>query len=1482
MAKKWAADGKVQILCLQEHNLHPDKEDEHIRLAQACGFTAVIGYAAAAADGVHRGGSMVMLNEQDTQLKRTHFKEGSITRVSLEWQGREYDIASIYAPSDSSKRIDFFSHLAQRLTKHTIAGGDWNCVTDVTLDVKSRNPLTYSNIGAGQLVKVCEKFNIYDYRRDQLGTSFEATRTGSTATGVTATRLDRWLIPSHKDFDSTLWDIHVQPELVWSKENSDHLPVVLTIEPSKGKKGSDRQTIREEIIFKPEMQQEIIRLSNKAYEGGAKNYKKWEKSNNMIRQYLLGETAKLRKKEKTETKRARSQLKIFTQSANTYGYTEENFARIKEIKAQIFTLENPEAPQLADAARAKSMTDRSESCTKAYFKTYKAAGKQQWINTVFKARWEEGKEPVKTGAHTKDPKEISGELKKYYQMLLSEKNTHSDARAPIMARLKRRRITKVSAKEMDKDIQDEEVQEVMEGLPTGKQAGPNRIPNAVYRCLSAHFAPKLAGVLREAINGAPLPPSMLEGDITLLYKKKDRTDVRNYRPLTMLNTDYKVYTKVLANRLKTVVHQFVTEAQKGFVPDVFIAECSMLLNLIEAWINEEPDDRKGIFLFLDMEKAFDRVSYSYLNEALDALGFGPRFARAVGLMYDVKQPPRRRIYANGYYSDWFDIKSGVAQGCPLSPLLFLVVAEGLRISLNMQTGFKGIQISGKFYKLSQFADDTTLIMRSVKEIKAVEAGLKRWCRATGMKENVSKREGLAMGSYRHTVMPEGIEWVKEGHWAVSLGVPIGNELDHAKWWEKKLEAVRELSKRWGGLFRTGYFGRNLVVQAMFLGRLRYWLYSIPMPRKVMRMVQDDADTLWWSKEPKLGGDRKRFRRFVAKKTAIGPRSKGGLGNLDWASHVDSFMSQWITRYVEPGEGSWKVLLDSFLLEDAKGDARFSTEGRGVVFCKLSRGEKIKLLKRLPKGAKYIKECFHAHWRLKVEQDPTQEQNIVAEPLWHNARFKLENVGKKEEAWLAKSLKLRKIQDIVDPETRRLRTRAEWRRYIRDCEIKAPWSGHHAAHVSREVRGHASTHFIRDTATRLVNVFAEIPERVMFMVRQTPMNARAEDGQIRILVRKGHNDRIVRCEDSRDGMRLRMLKKDAVGKLADTNLMATHLPSRVLRDPAWWSRQDSDKRIIGQYVKTFPLTEGWEVSGTEVRLDRLSIKDRTALLAARKMVPPAAEKAWELRLGLQFPWDRIWRLKSYYASPRDQFTWLRLMHRNLHVAGHRRDLIDTSCRACSEKETMKHLAECPIIRGDFWEPIFALIGKLGFTPPSEEDKLIYITLGCYRKGSTIKVITPDQAGLMFIAWRCLYAAIVGSRVDERSLNLEYAYKRTLQMCITRLRAYGEKWLLWSRKNQNTSMKSVIPENKRDRTVIRQGMLGTYHIAQAFFDEHERMRLTLAPAAQPPPADALRPATRRAPPQQQQPLPQQPRPIRPRPTPTRVLGPTRQSSILQYVT
>ena len=172
----------------------------------------------------------------------------------------------------------------------------------------------------------------------------------------------------------------------------------------------------------------------------------------------------------------------------------------------------------------------------------------------------------------------------------------------------------------------------MEKLPTNKQAGPNRIPNEVYKYLPNIFAPPLTKVINESLKKGSLPKHFLEGDISMLYKKNDREDPRNYRPITLLNTDYKIFTRVLAKRMHTVVHQFVSESQKGFVPNAFIAETSMLMRLLEAYINEEPDERQGIFLFLDMEKAFERVSYEFTMNGLEAVGFGKNFRKWVGMM----------------------------------------------------------------------------------------------------------------------------------------------------------------------------------------------------------------------------------------------------------------------------------------------------------------------------------------------------------------------------------------------------------------------------------------------------------------------------------------------------------------------------------------------------------------------------------------------------------------------------------------------------------------------------------------------------------------------------------------------------------------------------------------------------------------------------------------------------------------------------------
>ena len=316
------------------------------------------------------------------------------------------------------------------------------------------------------------------------------------------------------------------------------------------------------------------------------------------------------------------------------GYTPEVVTALKDMKFRIHELEHPTPDTIASAIDSKFMLERSETCSRVFMHTYKSLSSKQWINSLPVTTWREGQEPDMNGYSTAEPSQVAGEAAKYYTMLFEDKVTCPDARARIMRKLRRKAISSASAEELERDITVEEVQAAMEHLPLGKQAGPNRVPNIVYRTLSKHFAPKLARVINEAIKGEPLPKAMLEGDITLLHKKNSREDIRNYRPITLLNADYKVYTRVLARRMRTVVHQFVSESQKGFVPDTFIADCSMLMNLVESWVNDDPEDRQGVMLFLDMEKAFDRVSYTYLNEALDTLGFGPKFRRAVNLMYD--------------------------------------------------------------------------------------------------------------------------------------------------------------------------------------------------------------------------------------------------------------------------------------------------------------------------------------------------------------------------------------------------------------------------------------------------------------------------------------------------------------------------------------------------------------------------------------------------------------------------------------------------------------------------------------------------------------------------------------------------------------------------------------------------------------------------------------------------------------------------------
>ena len=108
--------------------------------------------------------------------------------------------------------VNMFGGLGRRLSTDTIVGGDWNCVPDVTLDVKSKDPLSYPNVGATLLASEMSDLGLYDIRREQLESAHEFTRQ-SDSSNMCTTRLDRWYVPTGEGFDGTLWNVTVEDSL---------------------------------------------------------------------------------------------------------------------------------------------------------------------------------------------------------------------------------------------------------------------------------------------------------------------------------------------------------------------------------------------------------------------------------------------------------------------------------------------------------------------------------------------------------------------------------------------------------------------------------------------------------------------------------------------------------------------------------------------------------------------------------------------------------------------------------------------------------------------------------------------------------------------------------------------------------------------------------------------------------------------------------------------------------------------------------------------------------------------------------------------------------------------------------------------------------------------------------------------------------------------------------------------------------------------
>lgn len=223
----------------------------------------------------------------------------------------------------------------------------------------------------------------------------------------------------------------------------------------------------------------------------------------------------------------------------------------------------------------------------------------------------------------------------------------------------------------------DEVHAALFGMARNKSPGSDGLPMEFYITFWDVLGPDLVDVFNASFDAGRLPSSQRSALISLIFKKGDRLLHKNWRPISLLNVDYKLCARTLAGRLLKVLHYVVHPDQTCGVRGRYIGESVSLLRDVAAFPNQE--DRSAAILSLDQEKAFDRVDWGFLRSTLSHMGFGPSFVSWVDLLYS---GIRSTVLVNGYMSAPFWPSRGVRQGCPLSPLLYVISIEVLAANLR--------------------------------------------------------------------------------------------------------------------------------------------------------------------------------------------------------------------------------------------------------------------------------------------------------------------------------------------------------------------------------------------------------------------------------------------------------------------------------------------------------------------------------------------------------------------------------------------------------------------------------------------------------------------------------------------------------------------------------------------------------------------------------------------------------------------------------
>lgn len=471
--------------------------------------------------------------------------------------------------------------------------------------------------------------------------------------------------------------------------------------------------------------------------------------------------------------------------------------------------------------------------------------------------------------------------------------------------------------------------------------------------------------------------------ICIPKENKPKQFLKNWRPLTLLDLVYKIASGSIANRIKSVINKLISKDQTGFIKGRYIGEN---IRLIYDLMNyTEQNNIQGLLLLIDFEKAFDSLSWQFIQKALKHLNFGNSLLRWVDIFY---RNISSAVSQCGYLSSFFNIGRGCRQGDPLSPYLFILCAEFLSILIRKNENIKGIVVQDTEFKISQFADDTSIFLDGSSEsLNHTLEELDRFAKISGLKINYDKTQLVWIGSKKYSTDTIKTKWkllwggCRFKLLGINFNVDLGKIVKEN--YDLKIQQLEKVVTQWGKRTLTP-LGKITLIKTLMISVFNHLFIMLPNPDQIIiDHINDVMFNFLWSNKPSK----------IKKSTVIGEYEIGGLKMVNIKACIDALKATWMRRLLTT-DSKWQVFI------------KYNIQTENITGC----GTKYLEDKMIHLGNKFWADVFQSIINIDKNIIITEEE-ILKSPLYYNSNIRIGEQHIYLKTWFKKGV--RYINDLVN-------------------------------------------------------------------------------------------------------------------------------------------------------------------------------------------------------------------------------------------------------------------------------------------------------------------------------------------------------------------------------------------------------------------------------------------------------------------------------------